>query len=48
MSEAMGGDEFLGLAIDQDNQEEETEERIIIWVQLLVEEFSPEMAKDLV
>ena len=28
---ALDGDEFLGLGLDNDNQEEDTEERLIIW-----------------
>ena len=35
----LDGDEFLGLGLDNDNQEEETEERLIIWAELIRDEF---------
>ena len=38
-SVALDGDEFLGLGLDNDNQEEETEERLIIWAELIRDEF---------
>ena len=38
-SVAQDGDEFLGLGLDNDNQDEETEERLIIWAELIVDEF---------
>jgi len=37
---ALDGDEFLGLGLDNDNQEEETEERLIIWAELIRDDFS--------
>ena len=37
---ALDGEEFLGLGLDNDNQEEETEERLIIWAELIAEEFA--------
>ncbi|GIQ98359.1 MAG: hypothetical protein CM15mP4_1960 [Candidatus Neomarinimicrobiota bacterium] len=39
-SVAQDGDEFLGLGLDNDNQDEETEERLIIWAELITEEFN--------
>ena len=33
------GDEFLGLGLDNDNEEELTEERLIIWAELIKDEF---------
>lgn len=36
---ALDGDEFLGLGLDNDNQEEDTEERLIIWAELIRDEF---------
>ena len=33
------GDEFLGLGLDNDNEEDLTEERIIIWAELIKDEF---------
>ena len=38
-SVGLDGDEFLGLGLDNDNQEEETEERLIIWAELIRDEF---------
>ena len=38
-SEALDGDEFLGLGLDNDNQEDETEERMIIWAELIRDDF---------
>lgn len=35
---AQDGDEFLGLGLDNDNQEDETEERLIIWAELIRDE----------
>tara|TARA_A100001015_G_scaffold252740_1_gene292514 strand:- start:3545 stop:4060 length:516 start_codon:yes stop_codon:yes gene_type:complete len=34
VSEAQEGEEFLGLGLDNDNEEELTEERLIIWAEL--------------
>ena len=36
---AEDGDEFLGLGLDNDNEEELTEERLIIWAELIKDEF---------
>ena len=36
---ALDGDEFLGLGLDNDNEEELTEERLIIWAELIKDEF---------
>lgn len=36
---ALDGDEFLGLGLDNDNEEALTEERIIIWAELIKDEF---------
>ncbi len=36
---ALDGDEFLGLGLDNDNEEELTEERLIIWAELIRDEF---------
>ena len=38
-SEAIDGDEFLGLGLDNDNQEDESEERLIIWAELIRDDF---------
>ena len=38
-SVALEGDEFLGLALDYDNQDSESEERIIKWVSQIKSEF---------
>ena len=38
-SEALDGDEFLGLGLDNDNQEDESEERMIIWAELIRDDF---------
>ena len=38
-SEALDGEEFLGLGLDNDNQEDESEERMIIWAELIRDEF---------
>ena len=38
-SEAVRGNKFVGLAIDQDNQPGQTEERLGKWVELLKKEF---------
>ncbi len=38
-SEAHDGDDFLGLGLDNDNEEELTEERLIIWAELIKDEF---------
>ncbi|MBH10685.1 MAG: flavodoxin [Candidatus Marinimicrobia bacterium] len=38
---ALDGDEFLGLGLDNDNEEELTEERLIIWAELIRDEFNP-------
>ena len=37
-SEALDNGQFLGLGLDNDNQEEETEERLIIWAELIRDE----------
>ena len=37
---AQDGDEFLGLGLDNNNQDEETEERLIIWAELVRDEFA--------
>ena len=39
LSLALDGDEFLGLGLDNDNEEELTEERLIIWAELIRDEF---------
>ena len=39
ISLAQDGDEFLGLGLDNDNEEELTEERLIIWAELIKDEF---------
>ena len=36
---AEDGDELLGLGLDNDNEEELTEERLIIWAELIKDEF---------
>ena len=36
---ALDGDEFLGLGLDNDNEEELSEERMIIWAELIKDEF---------
>ena len=36
---ALDGDDFLGLGLDNDNEEELTEERLIIWAELIRDEF---------
>ncbi|MEC7799320.1 MAG: flavodoxin [Candidatus Neomarinimicrobiota bacterium] len=36
---ALDGDEFLGLGLDNDNQEDETEERLIIWAEIIRDDF---------
>ena len=36
---AQDGEEFLGLGLDNDNEEEMTEERLIIWAELIKDEF---------
>ena len=36
---ALDGDNFLGLGLDNDNEEELTEERLIIWAELIKDEF---------
>ena len=36
---AQDGNDFLGLGIDNDNQEKETEERLLIWAELIRDEF---------
>ena len=36
---ALDGDDFLGLGLDNDNEEELTEERLIIWAELIKDEF---------
>ena len=36
---ALDGDEFLGLGLDNDNEEELSEERLIIWAELIKDEF---------
>ena len=36
---ALDNGEFLGLGLDNDNQEDETEERLLIWAELIREEF---------
>ena len=38
-STALDGDEFLGLGLDNDNQEEKTEERMVVWAELIKDEF---------
>ena len=38
VSEAQDGEEFLGLGLDNDNEEELTEERLIIWAELIRDE----------
>ena len=38
-SEALEGDELLGLGIDNDNEEELTEERLVNWVELIKDKF---------
>ena len=38
-SQAVKGDHFLGLALDVENQSEQTEERILKWVAELKKEF---------
>jgi flavodoxin I len=38
-SVALDGEEFLGLGLDNDNQEDETEERLIIWAEIIKDEF---------
>ena len=38
-SEALDGDEFLGLGVDNDNEEELTEERITGWVEVIKDKF---------
>ena len=38
-SEALEGDEFLGLGVDNDNEEELTEERIANWAELIKDKF---------
>jgi len=38
-SEALEGDEFLGLGVDNDNEEELTEERIANWAVLIKDKF---------
>ena len=38
-SEAHDGDDFLGLGLDNDNEEELTEEHLIIWAELIKDEF---------
>ena len=38
-SEALEGDELLGLGIDNDNEEELTEERTVNWVELIKDKF---------
>jgi len=40
LSLAQDGDDFLGLGLDNDNEEELTEERLIIWTELIKDEFS--------
>ena len=35
----LDGDEFLGLGLDNDNEEELSEERMIIWAELIKDEF---------
>ncbi len=37
-SEALDGDEFLGLGLDNDNEEELTEERLVIWAEIIKDE----------
>ena len=39
ISLAQDGDDFLGLGLDNDNEEELTEERLIIWAELIKDEF---------
>ena len=39
LSLAQDGDDFLGLGLDNDNEEELTEERLIIWAELIKDEF---------
>ena len=36
---ALDGDDFLGLGLDNDNEEELTEERLVIWGELIKDEF---------
>ena len=36
----LDGDEFLGLGLDNDNEEELTDERLIIWAELIKDEFT--------
>ena len=38
-SEALEGDEFLGLGIDNDNEEELTQDRLAGWVELIKDKF---------
>lgn len=38
-SKALRNDKFLGLAIDQDNQAEKTDERVVKWTEQLMKEF---------
>jgi len=38
-SEGMKEDNFFGLALDEDNQEELTEERLTKWLELIKKEF---------
>ena len=38
-SEALEGDKFLGLGIDNDNEEELTEDRLAGWVELIKDKF---------
>ena len=39
LSLALDGDDFLGFGLDNDNEEELTEERLIIWAELIKDEF---------
>ena len=39
LRERVDGDEFLGLGLDNDNQEDESEERMIIWAELIRDDF---------
>ena len=36
---ALDNGEFLGLGLDNDNQEDQTEERLLIWAELIRDEF---------